>query len=313
MSLRLLAAGTYTLVVDAGRPRSRGLGIPVGGPADALSLALGNALVGNAPDTPALEFTLTGPKLVAETDVGMCVFGAPFRLERDGEPLEAGHTFTLHAGQSLQIGGTPIGCRAYLCVVGGFDVPLVLESATSFEPLRAGDLLPCERSRLPGRSLAIAEEAGPDAPSAGGALPWIRASGSGLRVLPGPQADWFGDAVYRNTYRVTPASNRMGVRLDGPPLDVPNRELVSEAVAPGAVQITNDGKPIVLGVDGQTTGGYPKIAHIISVDLDALGQLRPGNEVHFERVSESIAEAAAARRRDTLRKWLRRIGMTSQH
>ena len=312
MSLRLLAAGTYTIVVDGGRPRSRGLGIPVGGPADATSLALGNALVGNVPGTPALEFTLTGPKLVAETDVGMCVFGAPFRLERDGESLEAGHTFTLHAGQSLQIGGTPIGCRAYLCVVGGFDVPLVLESATSFDPLKAGDLLKCETSRLPGRSLATEEEAEPDARSEGGALPSLRASGSALRCLPGPQADWFDDAFYRNTFRVTPASNRMGVRLDGPPLAAPNRELVSEAVAPGAVQITNDGKPIVLGVDGQTIGGYPKVAHVISADLDALGQLRPGNEVHFERVSEYAAEAAAVRRRDTLRRWLRRIGMNRQ-
>jgi allophanate hydrolase subunit 2 len=191
-------------------------------------------------------------------------------------------------------------------------VPFVLESATSFEPLRAGDLLKCEPSRLPGRSLAIEEEAEPDGRSEGGALPSLRASGSGLRVLPGPQADWFGDAFYRNTYRVTPASNRMGVRLDGPPLPSPNRELVSEAVAPGAVQITNDGKPIVLGVDGQTTGGYPKIAHVISVDLDALGQLRPGDEVHFECVSETAAEVAAAQRRATLRKWLRRIGMNRQ-
>jgi antagonist of KipI len=101
----------------------------------------------------------------------------------------------------------------------------------------------------------------------------------------------------------------MGIRLDGPALKLPNRELVSEPVAPGAVQITNDGKPIVLGVDGQTIGGYPKIAHIISADLDLLGQLRPGDEVHFQRVSEKVAEAAGDQSRENLRLWLRRIAV----
>ena len=101
----------------------------------------------------------------------------------------------------------------------------------------------------------------------------------------------------------------MGVRLDGPPLALPKRELVSEPVAPGAVQITNDGQPIVLGVDGQTIGGYPKVAHVISADLDALGQLRPGDEVRFQKVSESAAQAAAASRREALRKWVRRIAI----
>jgi antagonist of KipI len=128
-------------------------------------------------------------------------------------------------------------------------------------------------------------------------------------VLPGPQANWFDNAFFSQAYRVTPASNRMGVRLDGPTLDPPKRELVSEPVAPGAVQITNDGRPIVLGVDGQTIGGYPKIAHVIAADLDRLGQLRPGDEVRFVRVSENDAEAAAAERRGELRKWLRRVAV----
>jgi allophanate hydrolase subunit 2 len=127
--------------------------------------------------------------------------------------------------------------------------------------------------------------------------------------LPGPQADWFDDAFYSHTYQVTPASNRMGVRLDGPPLGSPRRELVSEPVAPGAVQITNDGKPIVLGVDGQTIGGYPKVAHVVAVDLDALGQLRPGDQINFTLVTEQEAEAAAAGRREALQKWLRRIAV----
>jgi antagonist of KipI len=293
MSLRVLSPGTHTLMVDAGRPKSRSLGVPVGGPADRGSLALGNALVGNPPFAPALEITLTGPTLIAEVDVGMCVFGCPFRMECEGESIASGHTFTLLKGQTLHIGGTPTGCRAYLCVHGGFCVPQVLASATAFDPVKPGDVLMCDSSQLLGRSLAESPDASTEK---------IR-----LRCLPGPQADWFDEALFTHTYSVLPASNRMGVRLDGPPLTLPNRELVSEPVAPGAVQITNDGRPIILGVDGQTIGGYPKIAHVISADLDALGQLRPGDVVEFQRVSEAAAEAAAGLRRNTLAKTLRRI------
>src|SRR5262245_49434504 len=300
MSLRVLAPGTYSLLVDAGRPRTRGLGVPVGGPADRASLAFGNALVGNSPFTPALEITLSGPILVADADTGMCVFGAPFRLERGGEPLTFRHTFTLEAGQTLHIGGTPSGCRAYVCVPGGFRAPRVLDSATAFEPLQAGDVLNCEVSRLAGRDLGHAFATDRPAP---------QASSLCLRVLPGPQTDWFDDAFFAQTYCVTPASNRMGVRLDGQPLNLSNREPISEPVAPGAVQITNDGKPIILGGDGQTIGGYPKIAHVIAADLDSIGQLRPGDAVRFQMVTESAAVEAAASQREELRKWLRRISL----
>jgi biotin-dependent carboxylase-like uncharacterized protein len=312
MSLRVLSPGAYSLVVDGGRPRTRGLGVPVGGPADAASLALGNALVGNPPFAPALEITLAGPTLVADADVGVCVFGAPFQIHRDGDPIPPGHTFTFRAGQTLRIGGTPVGCRAYLCVPGGFRVPKVLDSCSRFEPVRAGEVLDCVASQLAGRSLGWGQLGTLcDLPDPEGTVSREREENRNgpvlLRCLPGPQADWFDRVFFKHSYRVTPASNRMGVRLDGPPLALPNRELVSEPVAPGAVQITNDGKPIVLGVDGQTIGGYPKVAHVISADLDALGQLRPGDEVRFQLVKEDEAEAAAAVRRDRLRKWLRRI------
>jgi 5-oxoprolinase (ATP-hydrolysing) subunit C len=293
MSLRVLSPGTYSLIVDAGRPTTRGLGVPVGGPADRISLALGNALVGNPPLAPALEIALTGPTLTTDADVGLCVFGAPFRAERDGAEMEPETTFTLQAGQTLRIGGTPSGCRAYLCVPGGLQTPVVLGSRTGLEPVKTGEVLPCNPSSLPGRGL------GPD---------WLRGS-LWLRCLPGPQSDWFDDAFFQQAYRVTPASNRMGIRLDGPPLTMPTRELVSEPVAPGAVQVTNDGRPIVLGVDGQTIGGYPKVAHVIGADLDMLGQLRPGDEVRFVRVSAEEAEAAAEKQRETLRKWVRRIAL----
>jgi allophanate hydrolase subunit 2 len=129
-----------------------------------------------------------------------------------------------------------------------------------------------------------------------------------LRVFDGPQRDWFtDDRFFTQVYEVTPASNRMGLRLAGEPLFRKPGELISEAVAPGAVQVTNDGRPVVLGIDGQTIGGYPKIAHVIRSDLDSLAQLRPGDRVRFVRVTPEEAEAAARERAAVLRTWLARF------
>ena len=129
-----------------------------------------------------------------------------------------------------------------------------------------------------------------------------------LQVLDGPQRDWFADdRFFTQVYEVTPASNRMGLRLRGEPLIRKPGELLSEAVAPGAVQVTNDGLPVVLGVDGQTIGGYPKVAHVIRADLDVLARLRPGDRVRFERVTPEEAAAAATERAAELRRWLARL------
>ncbi len=293
MGLLLLEPGLLTLLVDFGRPRTRSLGVPVGGAADRAALALGNALVGNPPDAAALEITLTGPTLRAECAIGAALFGAPFTLSCGARQLRPNASFTLEAGDVLRIGGTPTGVRAYLCVPGGFSVPPVLGSCSALEPLRAGDVLPCESSRLPVRFLA--------------SLPFADEAKT-LRTLPGAQAEWFDLASFQSQeFLVTPASNRMGLRLEGRPLRLPERELVSEPVCPGAVQVTRDGQCIVLGVDGQTIGGYPKIAQVISADVDRLGQLRPGEHVRFVPIRLAEAEAAYRERQAQLRHWLRRV------
>lgn len=272
----MLHPGLASRVVDGGRPRTRSLGVPVGGAADRRSLALGNALVGNKPDAAALEITLAGPRLRAEAELACVVFGAPFELSGAAQPLRVGTTFTLHAGAELHVGGTPRGARAYLCVHGGLQVPAILGSRSGLDCIRRDDVLPCLPGRIGGRFLPSAE---PDFPEP-----------CTLRVLPGLQADWFDAmAFHSQEYTVAPASDRMGLRLRGRPLTVPARELVSEPVAPGAVQVTRDGQCIVLGVDGQTIGGYPKIAHVIRADLDRLGQLRPGGRVRFAPIA--LAEA----------------------
>jgi antagonist of KipI len=297
MSLLVLDPSIDSRIVDLGRPRTRSLGVPVGGAADRRSFALGNALLGNAIDAPALEIALKGPRLRADADVGCIVFGAHFDIFRGDDRIEAGRTFTLRAGQVLRIGGTGRGMRAYLCVRGGFEAPTILASRSGLEPIRVNDVLACHASHIGGRWCPEVQHD-------------FTSEAMSVHAIRGLQASWFDEAeFYDQEFTVSPASNRMGLRLKGSPLTMPRREMVSEPVAPGAVQVTNDGQCIILGVDGQTIGGYPKIAHVISADLDTLGQLRPGDTVHFTSVTEQEAEEVAAERREHLRKWLRRIAV----
>jgi biotin-dependent carboxylase-like uncharacterized protein len=289
--------GPSTLVVDRGRPHSRSLGVPVGGAADRTALALGNALVGNPLDAAALEISLAGPTLFAHGEVACVLYGAQFTLGSDRQALTAGTTFTLEAGEELQIGGTRAGMRAYLCVRGGFQTPVILGSRSALQPIQAGDDLPCFTGRIAPRFIHL-----PSIESAGPHL---------LRVIAGPQASWFRSAeFYEQTFTVRPASNRMGLRLEGRPLTLPDRELVSEPVAPGAVQVTADGQCIVLGVDGQTIGGYPKIAHVIAADLDALGQLRPDARVHFQLLELADAVRLQREKQQELHQWQTRLRET---
>ncbi|MBY0461095.1 MAG: biotin-dependent carboxyltransferase family protein, partial [Gemmataceae bacterium] len=287
MSLRVRETGLLSLLVDFGRPRSRSRGVPLGGAADRFALALGNGLVGNLPDALALEVTLSGPTLETLHPAPCVIYGAPFESTVNNAPVTPGSTFTLEPGDVLRVGGTPTGVRAYVCVAGGFDSPEVLGSRSALEPVRAGGVLACAASRTESRGLGLP----PSLVALQGVGRKATKEGGGLRVLDGPQREWFTDgAFFTQTYHVAPASNRMGLRLTGEPLMRRPGELVSEAVAPGAVQVANDGLPIVLGVDGQTIGGYPKVAHVIRADLDLLARLRPGDPVHFVSVTPDQAE-----------------------
>ncbi len=300
-TLTITTPGLCTLVVDYGRPRTRSLGVPVGGAADRFWLALGNGLVGNPADCAALEVCLSGPTVVADAPLACVLAGAPFTLHTGRRDLSPGVTFTLGPGEMLYIGGTPRGARAYLCVRGGLDVPVILGSRSSLAPLQAGERLPCRSGTIAARSI----RPGPDEDTVGGGEVLLHA-------LSGGQADWFaGQTGLQESWTVTPASNRMGLRLAGPALAVPAREMVSEPVCPGTVQVTRDGQCILLGVDGQTIGGYPRIAQVIAADLDRLGQLRPGDRVRFVLVSPDEAEQRARRRAEVLQTWLRRLRVLS--
>lgn len=286
--------GLCTLIVDGGRPHSRSLGVPVGGAADRFALAVGNALIDNPADAAALEISLHGPILASDDELACVLHGAPFEMTIDGSAWEMGKTFTLRPGEQVRIGGTPRGLRAYLCVRGGLQTRLVLDSRSSLEPLAAGVVLHCQAGVTAVRHFQH--------DFAWNAEPRL------LRVIAGVQADWFrGAEFYRQAFTVTPASNRMGLRLHGEPLTMSEHEMLSEPVCPGSVQVTRDGQCIVLGVDGQTIGGYPKIAQVISADLDKLGQLRPGEAIRFQLVDQETAAALYRARQAELREWIARL------
>jgi antagonist of KipI len=302
VSLRVVEAGFQTLVVDGGRACTRHLGVPLGGAADCASLAVANALVGNSATTTALEITLRGPTLQATAATACALFGASFAMAVANKGrIEPATSFTLQAGDTLKIGGTPAGLRAYLAVAGGLHFAEVMGSRSSFDALTAGTTLSCAESQTPQRGLPFDHW---PLPRDGDMVI--------LRTLPGPQHSQFlkPKEFFDHEYEITPESNRMGLRLKGRTLERRMGELTSEAVAPGTVQVTNDGLPVILGVDGQTIGGYPKIAQVIRADLDILGRVKPGDRVRFRAIGPEEAAAVHREQQATLNEWLTRLLVT---
>ena len=272
--LHVLAPGFLTTVQDIGRFGWTHFGISASGAADAFALRAANLLVGNAESAPALEMTLTGAELLFEEGAIIALTGSDFGGDAPRwAPVE------MKPGQALRLGPTQSGARAYLAVRGGLDVPRVMGSASVHvmtgvggRPLRKGDTL----------AIGDAHVRRPRAPARG--VPKYEPHPS-LRVTPGPQAAWFGDELYDGPYTVAEECNRMGIRLKGAALANTRGQMITEGVPLGAIQVPPDGQPIILFVEHQTTGGYPKPANVISADFWRLGQLRPRDQVSFERVT----------------------------
>jgi allophanate hydrolase subunit 2 len=296
MGLRVIRPGLFSLLVDLGRPDRRELGMPVGGAADQAALRLGNALLGNEPHALALEITLIGPDLQADADLAGVVFGPNTQVWINDQSWPVGTTFQLQRGDCLGVGAVRQGARAYFCVAGGFAAPLRLGSRSALAPLVQGATLACSASRQrPRRRIAEA---------------WRDPDVYTLGLLPGSHltAELSG-IIEQETFVVTDECNRQGVRFQGAAeLPAVGMEITSAPVAPGTVQLTGGRQLIALGVDAQSIGGYPRVAHVIRSDLDKLGQLRPQAAVRFHWVELAQAEAAwreqDARVR-TLEAWLR--------
>ena len=292
--MRVIEAGFLTTVQDLGRPGYAHLGVSASGAADALSLRAANRLVGNPEGAAGLEMTLVGGAFEFRQYAVAALAGADMAVER---PMW--RPFPVRAGEVLRCGPAIAGARCYLAVRGGIAVPPVMGSASTHlltglggfagRALRNGDVLAAGAAavRLPSRRAAHP----PSRPPV-------------LRATPGPQAEWFDGAFWGAGYRVTEESNRMGLRLAGLALEGHAGRMVTEGVSLGAVQVPPEGQPIILFVEHQTTGGYPKIANVILADMHAVGQLRPRQAVCFECVDYGRA-------RELLREqegWLAAIG-----
>jgi antagonist of KipI len=276
MSIRVASPGLLTTVQDLGRFGWAQFGVSAAGAADPLAFRAANLLVGNAENAPALEMTLSGPALEFDSAATIAITGADF-----GSNLPLWTSVEVPAGDTVRFGATRSGARAYLAVRGGITAPLVMGSASTHvttgvggRPLRKGDVLPIGAAAV-------------RAPRTGSPPPFLPTGP--LRVTAGPQEDRFAGDLYRGEYTVTEESNRMGLRLRGPAIPSPPGGMLTEGVPLGAVQVPPDGQPIILFVDHQTTGGYPKPANVISADFWRLGQLRPRDTVTFERIDIQTA------------------------
>ncbi|MGW6279243.1 5-oxoprolinase subunit C family protein [Kribbella sp. NPDC055071] len=274
-SLTVLESGPLATIQDLGRGGQAALGIPTSGACDLASYALSNRLVGNVAGAAAIEVTFGGLALHADGDVVVAITGAPC----SGVPLNA--PSLVKAGEVLRLGAPRTGLRTYVAVRGGIDVPAVLGS-------RSTDLLSGlgPAALAAGQTLAVGGSYGP---MPGVDLAPVADPSDGLvavRVTPGPRRDWFTDAGWESlvtqAYQVSSASNRVGVRLDGAPLERARMgELASEGMALGAIQIPPSGTPVIFLADHPVTGGYPVIAYVAGADLDACAQLRPGQSIRL--------------------------------
>ncbi len=299
--LEVVRPGLLTTVQDLGRFGYQKYGVPTSGAMDQTAFRAANLLVGNDEAAAGLEATGEGPALRPLADLAVAIVGADMEPLLDGKPVETDAAIGLRSGQLLELRQARQGLRTYLAVAGGIDVPVMLGSRSTCLPaafggfcgraLRHGDLLPVGSTRTRHR------------PITGRRLPPRWCSGSSdvltLRVILGPQDDHFTAEGIRTfltgTYRLTPEMDRMGVRMQGPPIaHRSGADIISDSTPLGAVQVPADGQPIILLADRQTTGGYTKIAVVLREDTYRLAQATPGQAVHFRHIS--LAEARAARR-----------------
>ncbi|MGW2470468.1 5-oxoprolinase subunit C family protein [Streptomyces bauhiniae] len=282
-ALVVVRAGALTTVQDRGRPGHAHLGVPRSGALDPPAAALVNRLVGNSPDAAVLETTLNGCAVRARSAVTVAVGGAPCPVRVGGRPAPWGAPVRVLSGEVLEVGAAVAGVRSYLAVAGGVAVePVIGSRATDLlsglgpPPLADGTVLPLGPPTAAPARLDTAPQPAPPAELV-------------LRVTLGPREDWFTpralETLTSRTYRVSPASNRIGLRTEGPTLArARSGELPSEGMVLGAVQVPPDGLPLLFLADHPTTGGYPVVAVVHPADLPGAAQARPGTPLRFVAV-----------------------------
>lgn len=310
--LKILKPGLLSTVQDLGRIGYQKQGVIASGVMDPVAHRIANLLVGNDQNEASLEMTLAGPKIEFQESALISICGGDLAPHINGEPVKQWRPVYVQKGSVLTFGQAKEGCRAYLAVAGGIDVPVVMESRSTY--MRA------EIGGFHGRSLESNDELmiGTPSPSAEETLEelereandqpfvemdWYVATDFApqfqedqpIRVIKGREFELFTtesqQALFSETFKVSSKSDRMGYRLEGAELSLENKQsMISEAVAFGTIQVPSNGQPIVLLADRQTTGGYPKIAQIASVDLPVIGQMKPGATISFEEITLEEAQ-----------------------
>lgn len=299
--MEILSTGGLTTVQDSGRRGFRRYGVGISGPLDGLAAQVGNLMVGNAPDAAFLEVVIFPLRLQFKQATRIAVTGSDAQMELDGQRCPPWWSVAVQPGQIVTLRAPERGGVAYVCVAGGIDVPVVLGSRSTDlkagfgghegRTLRKGDSL----SLLPGRATQSTRRFGVMPPCAGIAAPDAALTESDktsvVRVVPAAQWDCFDPDTHEkflaSDWRITPDSNRIGMRLSGDAEIKPEKavELLSHGIVPGVVQIPPQGQPIVMQCDAQTAGGYPKIATVIAADMWRLAQAPIGGRLKFQCVS----------------------------
>lgn len=306
MGFTVLNPGVLTTVQDRGRIGYQQFGVSVSGVMDPRAMELANILVGNAHDEAVLECTMLGPQLRFDEGNIIAVTGGNLSPTLDGTPLQSYRACRVEAGQTLRFAGLRAGCRAYIAFAGGLDIPLVMGSRSTYMKAKIGG--------LEGRKLEKDDTIGFRAPKEDiknldtrAITPeFVPRELYTLRVVMGPQDDMFTESGIQTflseTYTLTPEFDRMGCRFEGKEIEHKDSgDIISDGIAFGAIQVPSAGKPIIMMADRQTTGGYTKIATVISADFRILAQLKAGDKVRFEKVSIGAAQEALLAQRAALR------------
>ena len=316
-TIRVTAPGLLTTVQDLGRRGFQKYGVPVCGALDAVSMRIANILVGNPETLAGLEITFAAPELVFDRDADIALVGADFAPVVNGAEARAWESVRVPAGAVVSFRAPADGLRAWLAVDGGIDVPIVMGSRSTDlkggfgghkgRALREGDILPLGHPPHP-NSVAPAR-----LPSEISRQPTYGQSFE-IRAVLGPQNDRFSDAgiaaFLQSEYAVSPDADRTGYRLDGPAIErADGAAIISDGTALGSVQVPGAGTPIILLADRGTTGGYAKIATVISPDIGLLAQAMPGAKIRFRAVSESEAREALLEQEAMMREIKSRAGL----
>ncbi len=310
--ITIIKPGLLSSIQDLGRYGYQKYGVITSGAMDPLAHRLANLLVGNKENKPTIEITLLGPVIQFEQDSLISICGGDFSPTINGTSIRTWRTVFVKKGSQLRFGKARSGCRAYLSVAGGFSIPTIMESKSTYLRAQIGG--------YQGRSLAAGDQIMFDPPSklskrmilqlnknltdklfiemdwtvTSDLIPNLHSEPS-IRVMKGLQYQLFTkksqEAFFTEPFTVTTQSDRMGYRLQGPHLELEQaKEMISEAVSFGTIQVPAEGNPIVLLADRQTTGGYPKIGQIATVDLSSIAQAKPGDMIHFSKITHEEAQ-----------------------